>query len=428
MSGLRRFLVPTLAAAGLVALSDCKPSSSFTGANGTAARTSAKKPGSGSGPVKGDDDDKGTKGDPVTIPVGSSKSSTDLLPKDSKIEGCESENTKIVTCDPKTGELKGIAPGEALVKVKTPDGEKELYVKVTPVGGKAGSGSDTGSGKLGSNVDGVAGSGSTGAVDNGTGIKGKPDPGGLLIDDGGAPCLDKLMPLHIMIALDVTGSMDDNIDAVRTNILAFAQTVKTIVPEGAKGPIPDVKIGAITYVDDAGDQQQIALTDPASFASQMSGVGTRGFIHDHCEGGINAARRAMEVLAAAQAAEPGGAIPMILVISDNYSHDSMNGEGSRTFDMSSVMAAAQAPQFKNMLFFDAVPTTTDVPLLTECPGAPLSAPPAAQWEPVRLAWKATHPDSTVSPGRNLGFPFTGSTLLSTLPQELKRLLKVCSKP
>lgn len=70
-----------------------------------------------------------------------------------------------------------------------------------------------------------------------------------------------------------------------------------------------------------------------------------------------------------------------------------------------------------------MPTSTGVPRFTPCnvPGGT----PADQWSPVRDAWKQAHPTAKVSPGRNLGFPFTGSTLLNDLPGEIRKLVKVC---
>lgn len=373
-----------------LALAGCKPTSSFTGSSGKAGKaatpggsTAGGNPGKGAGGTGGKDDDD-----------------------DVNEGGNTGKGTGGGNAGKGTGGTAGGNPGKS-------------------TGGNGGNTGGT-NGKLGSGVDSSGnGTATGGGIDSGAGTKGKPDAGGLLIEDGGKPCLDKIAPLHIMIALDVTGSMDSNIDAVRSNILSFAQTVRTIVPEGGKTAIPEVKIGAILYEDDVGDQQMIALTDPASFASELGSVSARGGIHDHCEGGISAVQNALVALS--QAGGSTGAVPMLLVISDNYSHDSMNPSGSRTFDMSMPIASAKHPAMKNLLFFDAVPTTSDVPGFTECPGVDFSKTPAQQWEPVRDAWKQAHPEALTAPGRNLGFPFTSATLLQTLPSELKRLLKICGK-
>ncbi len=83
--------------------------------------------------------------------------------------------------------------------------------------------------------------------------KGTLDDGGLLEDDGGTPCIDKLLPLHVVFVLDTTGSMGEELANIVMNAQAFAQAVSSIKPQGSDKPIPSVKLGAVLYVDEQGE-------------------------------------------------------------------------------------------------------------------------------------------------------------------------------
>jgi hypothetical protein len=92
----------------------------------------------------------------VSVPVGQKKSIESLVPAGSKIEGCTVADPKVASCDPKTGEITGIAPGSTTVTVKTGNGGE----KVISVGVIAG-GSD--------NDDGTGTANATGGTANATG-------------------------------------------------------------------------------------------------------------------------------------------------------------------------------------------------------------------------------------------------------------------
>ncbi len=105
----------------------------------------------------GDDDDSGsgtpkvpTGGgtdpvkDPLIMPVGSEKNAKDLLPPGTKIQGGTSDNPSVASFDPKTGVIKAIAPGTAVITIQTPDGPKLIYVKVKEPSSSGGSGTGTG--------------------------------------------------------------------------------------------------------------------------------------------------------------------------------------------------------------------------------------------------------------------------------------------
>lgn len=244
------------------------------------------------------------------------------------------------------------------------------------------------------------------------------DPNGLLVDDEGVACVKELLPLHVMFAIDTTASMDDEIEAVAQNVAQFATSVQNLSIPGTTKKIPEVKVGAVAYVDQPSQHIVLELGNPQTFASQVADLDTRGGINDHCEGGIQAAYTAVERLS-----NSGKSFKVMIVISDNYSHDGSGSNGSRGFDMSVVANGVKIPALNNLMVFDSVPTDTDVPTTTSCnvPGGT----PADQWVPVRDAWRSAHPKVKIENGRNLGFPFTGGTLSSVLPAEIAKLVRVC---
>src|SRR5262249_23108223 len=121
----------------------------------------------------------------------------------------------------------------------------------------------------------------------------------------------------------------------------------------------------------------------------------------------------------------GDTFKVLIVISDNYSHDGSGSNGQRNFDMSPVANGVQLNSLKNLMVFDSVPTDSDVPSFTACnsPGGT----PADQGTPVRQSWKTAHPKVKLDNGKNVGFPFTAGTILSVLPQEIGKFLRVCKK-
>ncbi len=159
-------LVVTLAAA-------CEDSNFAGGSKGSA---DAKGKGSGSG---SDPKDTGSKPklekDKLTIPVGDKKKSKE------KVDGCISENVKIAKCDPKTGEITGVAPGKTTIRVDLPDGKKDIVVTVTEGDGSGSEDKDDGSpGSSSDDADTDVGSGS--------GTASEPKNPAIEIDDATFAC------------------------------------------------------------------------------------------------------------------------------------------------------------------------------------------------------------------------------------------------
>ena len=166
----------------LIALAPVACDSANLGSGGKVIQKSptadARASGSGTGSTDKD----------VKIPVGG----TTVPFTGEPVTGCKVENPKIASCDPKTGEIKGLAPGETVVHVTTPDGDKTVHVEVTPKGSGTSSGSGTsGSGDSGSNGSGGPGGGGTsgttgtsGTASTGSGIdSGSKATGPTVTDD-----------------------------------------------------------------------------------------------------------------------------------------------------------------------------------------------------------------------------------------------------
>ncbi len=108
----------------------------------------------------------------VSVPVGETK---DPIPASIPIAGCKVDDPKIASCDPKTGAIKGLAPGETKVHVKTPTGDQVVDVTVTPDGsgssGRTGTGSPGGTGTSGTGSPGDGTSSGTASIgtDQGSG-------------------------------------------------------------------------------------------------------------------------------------------------------------------------------------------------------------------------------------------------------------------
>src|SRR5690606_18582319 len=110
---------------------------------------------------------------------------------------------------------------------------------------------------------------------------------------------------------------------------------------------------------------------------------------DHCEGGLQAAKAGMDMLIQSASGSKDGIIPVLVVISDNYSHLGTGPNGSRSFDAASLLSTLKDAKLNNVLVYDAVPQSSSVPTFTAC-NKP-SGTPADQWAHVRSGWKDQHP-------------------------------------
>ena len=279
-------------------------------------------------------------------------------------------------------------------------------------------------GFLGSNKSG-SGSGSTAGTTGGTsatsgntatnGGSTSPSTAGTISPAPG--CISSNTPVDLVFGLDVTGSMSGNIQTVQDNIVSFAGQLKSSLTSAVGNGQPvRVKFGAIGYVDLQGENEPINLTeDINAFQTSIKNLKRdRGGIQDHCEGGLMAAEIASQMLNNDLAGEPNGIFPVIVMVTDNWSHNGRGPSGGRNFEPTFLINALMAPAFaSNFLLVDSTYTNTSGPgTLTSCPGVPNSAPPSAQWDYVRGAWKQTHPTTKLAnAGSNIGFPLQTNNLL-----------------
>ena len=247
-------------------------------------------------------------------------------------------------------------------------------------------------------------------------------PGDIEIKDGQI-CYKKIPQVNIGIALDTTASMDAQINSVKINLNSFFSRVKSIKLTGGRR-LESVKVGLVTFKDSV--EQKFALTaDMDLLALQIASIRAGGGA-DLPEAGYRGAYSALHMLYnETKSLSNKTAVNVVLIISDTFSHDggpAVAGFGLpvRHFESPSLKKAIASKLFKNILIYSAVPNSgglTNVPF----------ASPEAQWAALRSYWKGKNPDVTEDPGEFLGYPFRGETLLTALPDALRKRIKLCDR-
>lgn len=164
-------------------------------------------------------------------------------------------------------------------------------------------------------------------------------------------CTPSLPPVNIVIAVDKSGSMSNELRGVREGLGYFTSQLQSKVVPGFGRPITSLKYFLIGYEDVinnsggpwAGNDPAVQATVNQWFARVNSG-GT-----DTPEGGIMAVREAFRLLAA----QPQPYIPVVVLITDALSHDGGGRNDHRTGRFDSLNPYLQLAPFKQVMFFSA---------------------------------------------------------------------------
>ena len=241
-------------------------------------------------------------------------------------------------------------------------------------------------------------------------------------------CLASEPNLYLMFVLDASGSMGGSLNTVKDNIADTVINLKKVMLPGSSKVISNIKFGAVTYHDELTDIESIDLTDNVKdFKDWLGNQGTRGGITDLCEAGIKATAIAMGKMQAALQADPNG-LPILIPVTDNYSHDGNNQQGSRTFSTAEILGLSADKTFNTLLLFDSTYNNSDNVGGDSCNNAFRNAgtAPSTKWNDLRN--EITTQKAGSSPytrGQNIAFPLKKDDLIKTLPSFLSQHVKVC---
>lgn len=246
-------------------------------------------------------------------------------------------------------------------------------------------------------------------------------PGSENVDfDASKNCFKVQPTFHFMFAIDKTRSMDRSILTVIQNVSNFSKKIGTMTLKGASEPIKGSKFGAVTYIDQESENMYVDFTGDANgFSTQLNVHQTtkRGSGRDSAEGGLMAARVGLERLAKSISAG-SHVVPVLIVISDTFSHDGTGGENNRSDNASGVVQAAKQSVLKPLLLIDATP---------KLDGLPVS--PALQWEKIRSQIAPIVGRSVSALGGGIDFHpltgFDGNQLLNTIPSLIQSSVEIC---
>ena len=259
--------------------------------------------------------------------------------------------------------------------------------------------------------------------------------------DATPQCLSKPVDVRIIFALDSTGSMQESIDLVKTNVQAFSGTVKNI-QFGSSVEVINVEVGLVSYRDTASDLRKISFGSLEDLVKSLSFIQADGG-GDTFESGLLAAQTALALMLEKPIDPAHDVLPVLVIVTDTYSH---NGEGTSSPPLTTseiprdclvswqpLQQTMSRELYDRLVIYDASPaidpflgaTGPDVP---RCKGyqAPSNSP-SQQWEDLRIAWQKAGSGRREKPalGRGFGFPFTSDSLLNSLPQDIAASFKAC---
>jgi len=274
---------------------------------------------------------------------------------------------------------------------------------------------------IGSTAGGPTAGGSTAG---GTATGDPTDSRNSVLTDG---CLASEPNLYVMFVVDATASMNSSFDKVKRNIATTAKNLRTMQLAGTSKPITRVKFAAVSYVDDTfTNYQTFDFTDNESeLATWVGNQKTRGGIQDHCEGGLLAMADAMQRMKSVMSSDPN-ALPILIPITDNYSHAGGSSGSGRDFSTTSVLTEANDNSFNGMMIFDSSYRDSGPVAGGDCNEQfrDSRTSPAAKWEELRNQIKGQK-GGTFTRGASLGFPLSDNALTDTLPAYLKQHVRIC---
>lgn len=253
-----------------------------------------------------------------------------------------------------------------------------------------------------------------------------------LIFDSGKNCFNTPPKLHFMFVIDKTGSMDSSIATVIRGVGAFAQKISTITLDGAKEPLKDSQFAAVSYIDAESENMYVEWTkDSAVFSQELTKHNIkRSAGDDACEGGLMAARVGMNRLNASITSGEA-VLPILIVISDNFSHMGTGYTNARNFDDSELVKAASTENLKPLLLIDSVPIVSDVvgsKLAFGCKPSGIGSP-NKQWENLREKLAPYSGRTATAMGSSIDYSlssgFDEGRLLTTIPSLIQSSVKMC---
>lgn len=246
-------------------------------------------------------------------------------------------------------------------------------------------------------------------------------------------CMERILPVRVVFALDVTTSMVSDLDTVVQNVAGFARRMEDLKFRGATGKVP-VQIGLIEFTDRL--FRQVDLSDAQSFVSKISGLEVQDDGNqDNPEAGLLAVEAAAKMLEQAHSNE-GEGLPIIVVVTDALAHDGGGGSHTRNCDITTLEPIAVRKTLKRLAVYDSSPEETlggaddangsRMPLPPEWAFCEpytggVGSGPQMQWRDMRSRIMKSRPGS----GAALGYPFSASSLMTAIPRDLENTWKVC---
>jgi len=164
-------------------------------------------------------------------------------------------------------------------------------------------------------------------------------------------CVDKIPAVHVVIAVDKSGSMSSELKGVREGLHYFTQKLRTKELQGFGKPIIDLKFSLIGYEDEINnsggpwnaDDPNLQKTLDSWFA-KVNSLGS-----DAPEGGIMAVREALKKISA----QSVGSVNVVVLITDAFSHDGGGRSGHRLGGFSSLDSYFMRSDIRPLMIFSS---------------------------------------------------------------------------
>lgn len=256
---------------------------------------------------------------------------------------------------------------------------------------------------------------------------------------GKPQCLSKPVDVRIVFVLDATGSMQESIDLVKTNVQAFSAALQNL-QFGASIQVANVDMGLVTYRDTLGEIRKIPFGPVNQLITNLNVIQADGG-GDTYESGLLAVQTALSLMEEKPLVPDHDLLPVVVVITDTFSH---NGEGmpvdpasptapiSRTCDVNwqPLQKTLSREIYDRLVIYDAAPAIPSIerPDSLRCTGyQDLSNAPSKQWQDLRVSWTnaGSGRRTEAARGRGFGFPFTADALINSLPQDIEASFQAC---
>ena len=164
-------------------------------------------------------------------------------------------------------------------------------------------------------------------------------------------CVPNLPPVHVVIVIDKSGSMSNELKGVREGLGYFTTQLQNKIVPGFGKPIPDLRYSLVGYEDVinvmggpwAANNPIVQQNLNSWFAKVNSGAS------DTPEGGIMAIREAFKLLST----QPQPFVPVVVLITDSLSHDGSGKQDQRYGSFDSLNPYLQTGPFKKLMLFSA---------------------------------------------------------------------------